>query len=185
MSENKQETRSASQRLTDVETNVGQLYTTYDYMTKDLTILKSAIKLLDSKLNALVKVLSSGTTVSEEAIDQIMVDNNVAELASKVDNMVTQGIVTPEESVSANSFVVGSESDSEGKVTNPRIQFALKALAKELQDQFLGKKAGETVSFNNGKVNFTLLKSYKIAEPEVPAQVEPQPTETAPVAVAE
>lgn len=167
------DTRSASQRLTDLENNLGQLSLLSDYINKDLSIMKSAVKLIDNKLNALIKATTQGETVTDEVIDRIMVENNVEDLTNKVSNMVTQGIISPEQTVSENSFVVGKEADAEGKVSNPRVQFVLMTLNPEIRTQFVGAKVGDALTFQDGKLVFTILESYKINEAPTSAPSEP------------
>lgn len=154
--------KSASQRIEELEVAVGQLYSVSDFMVKDLTTLKNAIKLLNNKVSAMVEATRSGKDLTDEVLDSIMIENNVKELDSKVKEMITNGIVSSEESVSENSFIVGSESDENGKVVNPRIQFAIKALNQNFQEKLIGKKPGETVSFEENKLTFKILESYKI-----------------------
>lgn len=161
---NEQETnkKSASQRIDELEAAVGQLYGVSDLMVKDLMTLKNAMKLLNNKVSAIVEATKNGQTLNDEVLDAIMIENNVKELDSKVKEMIKNGLVTAEEAVGENSFVVGSESDDAGKVVNPRIQFAVKALNQEFQEKLVGKKPGDTVSFGDGKLTFKLTESYRI-----------------------
>jgi hypothetical protein len=169
---NQVDNRSASQRLTDLENAVSQVYNTLDLVTRDLSLLKSATKLLDNKLNSLIKATVAGETVSDVVIDRIMVENNVSDLANKVANMVVNGIVAPEDQVSENSFIVGNESEDDGKVVNPRIQFALKAVAPEIQAKLVGAKPGDSIKFKEGTLSFKILESYKIQDaPQDASQV--------------
>ena len=154
--------KSASQRIDELEVAAGQLYSVSDLMIKDLTTLKNAVKLLNNKVSAIVEATKNGQPLTDETLDTIMIESNVRELESKVKEMVQSGIVTKEDAVSENSFVVGSESDESGKVINPRIQFALKALNKDFQDKLLGTKPGDSVSFGDNKLTFKLIETYKI-----------------------
>jgi hypothetical protein len=164
--------KSAAERLSDLEQAAGYLHNTNDHITKDLVVLKNALKLLNNKVDAIVKASVSGEAITDEVLNRIMVENNVADLANKVTNMIVQGILVPEDAISANSFIVGSESDADGTVTQPRIQFALKALSADLQAKLLGVKRGASVQFEEGKSSFNVIESYKIvppSEPEAPA----------------
>lgn len=175
---NEQETskKTASQRIDGLEAAVGQLYGVSDLMVKDLMTLKNAMKLLNNKVSAIVEATKSGQTLNDEVLDAIMIENNVKELDSKVKEMLTSGLVTTEEAISENSFVVGSESDENGKVINPRIQFAIKALSQEFQEKLVGKKPGDTVSFADDKLIFKVTESYKIND--FSAQEQPTEVET-------
>lgn len=157
--------RSATQKLTDLENAVMSLFDVNDKLSRDVMTLKNAIKLLDNKVNSIVKASTAGEPLTDEVLTRIMVENNVAELAQKVTNMVSQGFLALEDAVSENSFIVGSESDASDKVTNPRIQFALKSLSAEMQAKILGTKVGDTVSINE-TLKFKVLESYLIQEPK-------------------
>lgn len=159
--------RSATQKLTDLENAVMSLFDVNDKLSRDVMTLKNVLKLLDNKVNSIVKASSAGEPLTDEVLTRIMVENNVAELAQKVTNMISQGFLALEDAVSENSFIVGSEIDTNDKVTNPRIQFALKSLSAEMQAKILGVKLGDTVSINE-VLKFKVLESYKIQEPKAP-----------------
>lgn len=182
---NKQaDTRTAAQRLADLELAAAQLFNATDHITRDLGMLKNAMKLLNNKVDAIVKASVAGEPITDAVLDRIMIENNVADLANRVTNMVVNGVVTPEEQVSENSFVVGAEVEDGGKVVNPRIQFALKALQPDLQTKLIGAKPGDSLKFKEGELNFKILESYKITpEPtpeEAPAAEEAPAPEAAP-----
>lgn len=178
----KNDNRSATQRLGDLENAVMSLYNVLDNLTRDFMVLKDALKLLDNKVNSIVKASTNNEPLTDEVLDRIMVENNVAELTQKVNNMVLQKIVAPETQVSENSFVVGSESDNDGKVVNPRLQFALKALAPEVQEKIKGVSVGDTVNFE-GKLNFKVLESYTILPPPASESAFEGPTAETPTDV--
>jgi hypothetical protein len=167
------ENRTATQRIADLENAIMSLFHVNDNLTRDVMVLKDAIKLLDNKVNSIVKASAAGESLSDEVLTRIMTQNNVEELAQKVTSMVAQGFLVQEEQVSENSFVVGTEIDDEGKLQNPRLQFALKAIAPEYQAKLLGAKAGDTLLLKEGKLSFRVVESYKIQEPQAeqaPAQ---------------
>lgn len=169
--------RSASQKITDLENALLSLYNLADSLTKDFNTLRNAMKLLNNKVNSMVKASVNGEEMTDAVLERIMVENNCEELAQKVTSMVSQGIVAAEEQVSENSFIVGSEIDDTDKVINPRLQFALKALPAELQAKLLGTKAGDTVLLEEGKLKFKVLESYKIQEPKLATEVAAAPAE--------
>lgn len=174
---------SAAQRLSDLELAAAQLYHATDLMGRDLGLLKNAFKLLNNKVDAIVKATVSGEEITDEVLNRIMIENNVADLANRVANMIVNGTVVPEEQVTANSFIVGAEVEDDGKVSNPRIQFAVKALTPELQAKLIGAKAGDSFKFKEGELSFKLLETYKIQEPPAPeAAPEASADEAAPEA---
>jgi hypothetical protein len=168
--------RTAVQKLSDVENVVVQLYGAFDNATKDLTLLKNAVRLLNNKVDAMVKATVSGEGISDAVIERIMIENSVADLTNKTANLVLSGVIAPEEQVSENSFVVGNDSDDTGKVVNPRLQFALKALPPDLQSKLIGKRVGDTVQFTDSKLTFKVLETYKIQEQQAPTTPETAPT---------
>ncbi len=160
--------RTAVQKIADLENAVMQLFHINDTLARDLMTLKEGLKLLDNKVNSIVKATSAGEPLTDAVLSRIMVENNVEELSKKVSSMVDQGFLVKEDQVSENSFVVGSEEDEDGVVKNPRLQFALKALNPNYQAKLLNKLSGEVVSFEEGKLRFKILESYSIQEPKAP-----------------
>src|SRR5690242_16307611 len=113
--------KTAAQRIEALENAFMSLYHTADNMARDLLTAKEAIKLLGNKLDAVAKLAK----LSDDDIAKIMIENNIAELKGKIDNLVEKGVLTAEEEVKENSFVVGREIDQDSTVVNPRLQFAL------------------------------------------------------------
>lgn len=185
MSNKKQDNRSAGQRLADLENAIMSLYNVADSLTRDFMVLRDAVKLLDNKMNSVIKASNNGEPLSDEVIDRIMTENTVAELKRKVENMVAQGVVLPETQVSGNSFLVGSELEADGTVRNPRLQFALKTLPQALQDKLVGVDVGTVVHLEDGKLDFKVMESYVIAPPKPPVALAPPPTAETPVSVAD
>lgn len=159
--------RSASQRLSDLENAVMSLFNVNDNLASDVMTLKNALKLLDNKVNSIVKASAAGEPLTDAVLTRIMVENNVAELTQKVTNMVEQGFLIAEEQVSESSFIVARELTDKDEVINPRLQFALKALSPELQTKLLGVKVGETLTVKEG-LKVKLLESYRIQQPNAP-----------------
>lgn len=164
---NNQKQRSATERLADLEQAMMSLYQTIDNMARDLLTVKEAIKLLGNKTSSIAKVGG----FSDEAISAVMIENNVADLKAKVDDLIAQGLLVAEAIVTENSFVVGRESDDTGKVINPRIQFVVSALSDELKAKFAGAGTGQTLDLQEGKLKFEVLESYLIQTPTAPEAV--------------
>jgi hypothetical protein len=173
MSNNQQkDTRTASQRIDDMERGLMALYQTADNMARDMQIIKEAIKLLGNKLDSVVKASSQGLQLNDEVISKIMVDNNIEELASKVTDLVAKGVLEKSEEVTSNSFVVGREIDKDGKIANPRMQFVVSALAPQVKDKFPGKKAGDILTLEEDKWKFEIQEVYNIIVPTAPQATE-------------
>lgn len=175
MSENK---LSASQRIENLERSVMSTYQTLDMMVRDLTVLKDAVKLLGNKVDSVVKGVNAGGPLTDEVISRFMIENNVVELKEKVSQLITQGVLVAQDSITESSFLVGREVSEDGIVLNPRLQFALSALAKELQAKLLGHKVGDLVELQEGKLKFEVSEVYSIQAPQEPT--EEAPVETAP-----
>lgn len=196
MTENQRpaDTRSASQKIGDLENAMISIYQTVDNMARDLNIVKDAIKLLGNKIDSIVKATVAGEALTDEVISRIMVENNIEELKNKLKIMVAQGILAPAEQVADDSFLVGSDINDAGEVVNPRLQFALYAIKPpELQQKFLGAKVGDVLNLQEGKLKFKVSEIYQIQKPkapeaeapaETPAEAAPAPAETAPAAPA-
>ena len=165
--------RTATQKITDLENAMGALYQTADNMARDLTTAKDAIKLLGNKLDAVVKASAAGEPLNDTVISRIMIENNCAELAEKVNALVVQGILVKEEQVGENAFVIGAEIADDGAVINPRLQFALKALSPALQEKIIGSRAGDLLTLEEGKLKFKVSETYSIQNPQQPAAETP------------
>lgn len=165
--------RTAGQKIADLENAVMSLFHVNDTMARDIMNLKEALKLLNNKVTAITQASNDGEPLTDEVLTRLMLENNVSELARKVDNMVSQGFIEKEEQVSENSFIVARELDDEGKVVNPRLQFALKQIDAQFQSKFLGTKAGDVLKLKeDGNVRVQVLESYKIQPPPAPATPE-------------
>lgn len=169
---------SASQRIQNLEQMLISLMGTVDNMARDLIMLKEATRLLAGKVDAIVTASSRGETISDETLGKIMVEQNVKDLEEKVKNLVTAGVLSPGEQVSETSFVVGREVNGDGKVVNPRLQFALTALAKEIGDKIKGSKPGDVLTLEEGKLKFEVVETYNIQTPSLP-QAQEAPSEQA------
>lgn len=191
MSENQnQDNRSASQKITDLENAFTGLYQTVSNMARDFGTVREAIKLLGTKLDATVRLQGEGQLPTDALISQTMVKINCEDLAAKVQNMVTQGILTADEQVGNDSFIIGEEQNEMGEVINPRLQFAIYAIQKEeVRNKLIGGKVGDVLNLEEGKMKFKVNEVYKIQQnPASPAQADPATTvalaETAPAETA-
>ena len=168
MENNKVDNRSASQKINDIENALMSLYQTADNMVRDLTTIKEAIKLLGNKVESIVKASLNGEAPTDEVINRIMVQNNCDDLAQKVSNMVAQGILIPQETISDDSFIVGSEVNDKGETENPRLQFALLTLTPEVREKIKGGKSGDLITVQEGKLKFQINEVYQIKQPKAP-----------------
>lgn len=156
--------KTAAQRIEALENAFMSLYHTADNMARDLLTTKEALKLVGNKLDAVAKLAK----LSDDDIAKLMIENNIEELKGKLKNLVDNGVLSAEEAVQENSFVVGREIDNEGTVVNPRLQFAMKAMPATTQEKIKGSKPGDVITIEEGKLRFEVLETYKI-EPPKPA----------------
>lgn len=159
---------NASQRLEKLEYNMDEVSMHLNNMSRDILMLKEAIKLMGNKVDAIAKAAQ----ISNETIDILMVQNNIDELKEKVDGFISQGVLVPSEAITASSFAIGQEVDDDGKVPNPRVQFAVGALNPEMQEKLIGAKVGDKVSFSEGTLKFEVTEIYEIVAPKAPETVE-------------
>src|ERR1039457_4632424 len=124
MSEQKTDSRTASQKITDLENAVLSALQTTQNLVRDVMILKDTVKLLNNKTTSMAQAAVDGKLPTEETLTKYMISNNVAELDKKVADMVATGTLVAQDQVTDNAFIVGSEEDDQGNPTNPRIQFA-------------------------------------------------------------
>lgn len=183
--ENDNTKRTAAQRLEDLERGIMEAYRVLDNVVRDLATVKDAIKLLGNKTDSIAKASVLGLPLTDENLTTIMVENNVAELKTKAESLVAQGFLKETETVEDNSFIVGRELNAEGKLVNPRLQFALNAVAEPVKGKLKGAKSGDILTFDENKLKFEVLEVYTILNPADTAKTtEAIPTtETAPEAV--
>lgn len=167
--EQQQQKRTAVQRIDDLENGLMGLYRVADSFAKDIGTLKEAIKLLGNKVDAIVKATMAGEDLNDDVLTRIMVENNVADLKNKVDQLVMAGtLVATTGAITENDFIVGQEVDDSGKVVNPRLQFVLSALQPELRDKIKGAKVGDSITFQEGKLKLEIKEAYSIVAPKPP-----------------
>jgi hypothetical protein len=178
--------RTAVQRIDDLERGLMDMFQAGDNLSRDVYTIKEAIKLLGNKVDAIVKATMAGEDLNDDVLSRIMVENNVADLKSKVDQLVAIGtLVASEAPIEENNFVVGREVDDTGKVLNPRLQFVLASLEEKLRAKIKGAKVGDSVDFKDGKLKFEIQQVYSVVAPKPPeAPAAPDanaaaPTETA------
>lgn len=165
--------RTAAQRLEDLERGIMEAYRVLDNVVRDLMTIKDAIKLLGNKTDAIAKASLRGQPLSDENLTNIMVETNVAELKAKADDLVNRGFLKASEEVDEKSFVVGREIDNEGKVANPRLQFAYTAVPAATQEKLKGTKSGDIVAFSERQWKFEVLEVYTIQNPEEAREAAP------------
>jgi hypothetical protein len=183
--------KNATERLEDLEKTVLQINDTLNQiiqalqplnsMTRDLMNSKEALKLLNNKVDAIVKATNQGTPLSDENLSNIMTENNVQELAGRITKMVQDGVFVASDSVTKDSFVVVNHTSADGKVIEVRSQFLVSALNhEELKGKLEGLKVGGSTTLEDGS-SIKVLETYNIVVPEAPAEA-PAASSEAPAA---
>jgi len=164
--------KNATERLEDLEKVVHQIIQALqpmEPMARDLGNFKEALKLLNNKLDAVVKASNQGETITDEAIASFMTENNVKELSSKVTQMVESGLLAATDTISKESFVIINEADASGKIVNPRMQFLLSSLQhEEVRNKLDGAKTGDNIPVGDQGASINVLEAYNIITPKAP-----------------
>lgn len=171
---------SASERLGLLEQGIAALHQLSELTTKDLSVLKKTLQLLNNKVDAMAKATLSGEVPSDEVLNRIMIENNVEDLTAKVAGLVQGGFLVAEEQVGDNPFLVCRQLDNNGDVTDPRVQFAVKALESlALQAKFFNTKVGDRVEIRPGVI-LEILEAYKLQQPPEPEAPTDTPVDVTP-----
>ncbi len=170
---NTENKKTATERLEILENTVNSIIQAIQplaNMAQDLMAIREATKLLNNKLDAVVKSINAGTALTDENLGQLMTENNAKELQDKVTKMVTDGLLAATDTIGKDSFVVISESDETGKVVNPRMQFLLSALQnEEIKAKLEGATVGTNIPVGDKGASLNVLEAYNIVVPQTQA----------------
>lgn len=170
---NTENKKTATERLEVLENTVNSIIQAIQplaNMAQDFMALREATKLLNNKLDAVVKSINAGTALTDENLGQLMTENNAKELQDKVAKMVTDGLLAATNTIGKDSFVVISEADETGKVVNPRMQFLLSALQnEEIKGKLEGATVGSNIPVGDKGASLNVLEAYNIVVPQVQA----------------
>ena len=170
--------KTATERLEDLEgsmAQVGQALSSLDPVIRDVAGIKEALKLLNNKLEAVIKAINAGSPLTEETLNTLMTAANEKELADKVTAMVASGLLTASDTVTNDSFVVINEADAAGKIVNPRMQFLVSALQmEEVRTKLGGAKVGDNIPVGDKGASINVLESYTIVIPKAPEAAAPE-----------
>jgi hypothetical protein len=177
----KQQPKTAGQRLDELERAMTSVFQALDHMGRESQTIKEAIRLLGNKVDALAKANIAGEAPTDETLSKIMIDTNVEELKGKVEGLVKAQVLVSTDIVGETAFIVGRElASGDNTVVNPRLQFTLGALAKEVGEKLKGHLVGDIITIKEGEVRFEIMEVYNIQEPPAPAPTAPAADATAP-----
>lgn len=157
-------TLTAAQKIDMLEKALQTHRQMINILAEEMDKMRQTQVALAQKMEATIKV--SEQQDLEKKVTDFMVDQQIKDLKSKTDILISEGALLSSETVTTNSFVVGKELTKEGEVVSPRTQASVASLPQEVQDALLGKKAGDLISFGEDKLSFMLEEVYEIAKVE-------------------
>jgi len=169
LKDSKKETKTtltASQKLDMLEKSMANLRKMVEILAEEMDKIQQSQIAVAQKLDATLKVASSEEPLSEKAVNDFVISQQVEERKQQIEVLKTQGVLVPSEEVKENAFVIGKEITSEGEVVSPRTQASLKSLPEEVRGALLNKKVGDLVVFKEGTLSFLLDEVYDIVEPK-------------------
>lgn len=146
-------------------------------LADEIDRLRQLVTALGKRLNASIQAAEDGQ-LTGDSVNKIILQENVKELEGKIKYLIEQGVLKKNNDapITDKTFVVGRTVDAEGNVVDPRVQFAVGSIDKEVQGKLLNKKAGELVSYEDGEPNFEITEVYEIHQPNVKKNFEAQPS---------
>ena len=167
---------TSTQKLAALEDKAMAHERNFLVLADEIDQLKVLIQGLNKRLNAAIKAGETEEGLSNQTVQDIIIEENEKELKGKVDFLVEQGLLKKlgeEDVTDIRSFLVGKEIDSEsGKVVNPRAQFSVGSLSPDLQEKVIGLKLGDSTSFREEDPDFVVTELYSIVDPEINKEFE-------------
>ena len=183
MSTNNRDNRTATQRIEDLEKVVSMFYQALaeihntikglPALQQDMALVRDALKLLNRKAEAIIQSASESSGINYPAVEAIVIKYNVEDLAKQVAGYVAGGQIRPTDTVLTTGFVVGEELNADGTLNNPRTQFRVDSVNETTRDALLGKKAGDLISFGEGKLDLRVLEVYDMTPAQAPTAETP------------
>lgn len=165
-------TLPAAQRIENLEKTVDAIRKMIQVIGEELEKMQKNQLVIAKRLESTLKVASEGD-LNEKNVNDYQIAQQVKELKEKVDLLVSQGVLLEvPEITKGTDFVIGQEVNEEGEVISPRTQATIQTLPQEVQDKLMGKKAGDLVSFDQGKLSFLVKEVYSIQSNEAPKTAE-------------
>jgi len=164
---------STKELLSKVARRTGELEMIIFNLSREKDVLNDALQLMHSKTNSIVALLKEGKALTDENIEEKVVEIRENDLKNKITELVENGYAEPSDETSEKSLIVARELNKDGGVENPRIQFLVSTLIEDLKEKFLGKKVGDFISNGEDKLDMEILEIYNIVDKnEEPAATE-------------
>lgn len=155
---------TATQRIGLIENTVANMQSQY---TEQINILADEIDNLRTIIRSLYKRLNASITISqsEDAVKTLLAEQSANDLKNVVDGLVAQGSFKfTDEPTTEDTFLVGRQVKEDGTVLDPRIQFLIRRINKDLRDKLIGKKVGDLVDISlddaEEKVLLEIMETY-------------------------
>lgn len=167
LQKSKEKLEAVSEQTLTTARRVGEMELMVYNLSRENEILKDALQLLHEKLDAVIALQNRGLPLSDDNINQIVVELKENELKQRVDDMLERGTIKSSEVVGEDSLIVSRELSKEGKVENPRLQFLVGRLIDELKNKFVGKKIGDLIQGDDNKLDIEIMEIYDLVPQEL------------------
>lgn len=167
LQKSKEKLEAVSEQTLATARRVGEMELIVYNLSRENEILKDALQLLHEKLDAVITLQNRGLALSDDNINQIVVELKESELKQRVDAMLEKGTIKASEIVGDDSLIVSRELSKEGRVENPRLQFLVGRLVDELKDKFVGKKVGDLIQGEDNKLDIEIMEIYDLVPQEL------------------
>lgn len=159
---------TASQKLEALENMFMTQNNQIEILADEIDQLRSQLVAVNKRLNATIQAADAGG-VTSESINKIILSDNMKELESRITFLADQGVLVRNDDaeITEKTFVVGREIDTEGNVTNPRVQFSVGSVDVELKKQITGKKVGAVVAYSETQDSIEVTEVYDIVDPKI------------------
>lgn len=167
--------KTAAQKLDALENAFMGQNNQINILADEIDRLRQTVVALNKRLNASIQAAEGGD-LTNDSVNKIIVSENSKELENKISFLVEQGVLVrnDEMEISEKTFVVGREIDTQGNITNPRVQFAVNSVDAAVKAKLLSKKAGEVVSYSEQEDSLEITEVYEIVDPQIKKNFEAQ-----------
>ena len=174
--------QTASQKIDALNKKLIDHEKNFLVLADEIDQLKTVISGLSRRLNAAIEASENGDAITNKAVADIIVSQNIQELENKVSFLVEQGVLekaSKDGTTGPKTFVVGKEVGADGEVVNPRVQFALDSLSTDLLEKLSGLKIGDKIALREGDPELEIMEIYNLLDPSIEQNFEEEETEEA------
>ena len=159
---------TAAQKLEALENMFMSQNNQIEILADEIDRLRNQLVAVNKRLNSTIQAAEQGG-ISGDNVNKIILGENMKELEAKINFLKEQGVLVKndEAEISDKSFVVGREIDTEGNVTNPRVQFSVGSVDPDVKKQIYGKKLGDVVAYSESQDSLEITEVYDIVDPKI------------------